>query len=58
MSEADRAYHNERARSELDLAYRAERRDVADAHMRLAALHMARLKPADAPGKDAAARRG
>jgi hypothetical protein len=56
MSEADRAYHNERARSELDLAYRAERKDVADAHMRLAALHMARLKPAAAPIHDAARR--
>ncbi len=33
-------YHIERARAELDLAYRAEQRCAAEAHMRLSALHM------------------
>jgi hypothetical protein len=37
----------ERARRELDLAYQAESRTVIDAHMRLSALHMARLKEVD-----------
>ncbi len=33
-------YHIERARAELDLAYRAEHRAAAEAHMHLSALHM------------------
>jgi hypothetical protein len=39
-------YHIERARAELDLAYRADQRVAADAHMRLSALHMQRARPA------------
>ena len=39
-SNPDAQYHIERARAELDLAYRAEQRAAADAHMRLSALHM------------------
>ena len=33
-------YHIDRARAELDLAYRAEKASAAEAHMRLSALHM------------------
>ena len=40
----DSQYHIERARAELDLAYRAEQRAAADAHMRLSALHMERAR--------------
>jgi hypothetical protein len=40
-------YHVERARAEMDLAYRADSRPSADAHMKLAALHMARAKELD-----------
>ena len=47
MSDQDRLYHIERARRELDLAYRAEQDVVAEAHMKLSALHMARLKQVD-----------
>ena len=47
MSDQDRLYHIERARRELDLAYQAERQAVAEAHMKLSALHMARLKKVD-----------
>lgn len=38
----DREYHTQRARVELDMAYRAERPDVASAHLRLSSLHMQR----------------
>ncbi|HEY0149602.1 MAG TPA: hypothetical protein VGB70_11455 [Allosphingosinicella sp.] len=47
MFEQDRLYHVERARAEMDLAYSAEIHAVAEAHMKLSALHMARLKEAD-----------
>lgn len=47
MSEQDRLYHMERARRELDLAYDATSHAAVDAHMRLSALHMARLKKVD-----------
>ena len=36
-----------RARSERDLAYRAEVAKVGDAHMKLAALHVLRLRQFD-----------
>ena len=36
-------YHRARATRELDLAYRAESRAAIEAHLRLSALHMARL---------------
>jgi branched-subunit amino acid aminotransferase/4-amino-4-deoxychorismate lyase len=44
LCEADRHYHMQRATMELDLAYRAERFAAMEAHLRLSALHMARLK--------------
>jgi hypothetical protein len=47
MRAEDRDYHMERARSELDWAYRAEGEAVAEAHLRLSALHMQRLRDLD-----------
>ena len=47
MSDQDRLYHVERARIELDRAYSAEKHAVVEAHMKLSALHMARLKEVD-----------
>ena len=47
MPDQDRLYHVERARTELDLAYSAEKHAVIEAHMKLSALHMARLKDVD-----------
>jgi hypothetical protein len=44
LSNQDLAYHRERARAELDQAYRAEHHSAAHAHMQLAGLHMERLK--------------
>jgi hypothetical protein len=41
--EDDRTHHRERARAELDLAYRAVSRAAAEAHLGLASLHMRRL---------------
>ena len=46
-SSIDRDYHTQRARLELDLAYRAEHQAAAQAHMRLSALHMERLRQLD-----------
>ena len=40
--DADRDYHVERARAELDAAYRAARPDAARAHFHLCSMHMAR----------------
>ena len=40
----DHEYHRQRAQAELDWAYRAENRLAAEAHMRLSALHMERLR--------------
>ena len=40
----EREYHVERARAELDAAYRAAGSDSAAAHLRLCSLHMARAK--------------
>jgi hypothetical protein len=42
--ESDRDYHTRRARIELDLAYRAEDRAVMESHLKLSALHMAKLR--------------
>jgi hypothetical protein len=47
ISEMDVDYHVERARAELDSAYRAQHRAAAEAHMRLSALHMGRVKQLD-----------
>jgi hypothetical protein len=38
----DQEYHARRARAERDVAYRAGDVRVADAHMRLSALHLSR----------------
>ena len=46
-------YHMDRARAELDLAYRAEVTSAAEAHMRLAALHMERVRLAGAAAQPA-----
>ncbi|HEX8669025.1 MAG TPA: hypothetical protein VF727_11720 [Allosphingosinicella sp.] len=46
-SDGDRSYHMQRVRAELDSAYRSDREDAAQAHMRLAALHMERLRQLD-----------
>ena len=43
-AQADRDYHVERARAELDAAYRAVGSDAAQAHLRLCSMHMARAK--------------
>ena len=40
----DREDHVRRARAELDWAYRAERREAIEAHLRLSALHMERVR--------------
>lgn len=44
LAEDDREYHTERARVELDQAYRAESSAVAEAHLKLSSLHMQRLQ--------------
>ena len=41
--ETDHDFHLRRARSELDLAFRAESLAVSESHLRLSALHMQRL---------------
>jgi hypothetical protein len=46
--EVERDFHIRRAREELDLAYRADAFAVAAVHLKLSALHMARLRPASA----------
>ena len=43
-AEADREYHIERARAELDAAYRAAGSDAAKAHLGLCSMHMARAR--------------
>lgn len=43
-AEAEREYHIERARAELDAAYRAAGSDAAQAHLRLCSMHMARAR--------------
>ena len=42
----DHRYHTERARAELDAAYRAECSDAAAAHLRLCSFHMHRAREA------------
>jgi hypothetical protein len=49
LFEKDTEYHRERARAEMDCAYRATRNVVANAHMRLSALHMERLRALTQP---------
>ncbi|HEX5183411.1 MAG TPA: hypothetical protein VFW19_09705 [Allosphingosinicella sp.] len=43
-SDRNHLYHVERARAELDAAYRAEQAEVAAAHLRLCSLHMHRAR--------------
>jgi hypothetical protein len=50
----DLLYHQERARAELDLAYRAGSRAAAAAHLLLSSLHMRRLEALRARGSFAA----
>ena len=40
----DKDYHVARARAELDAAYRAEPSSAAEAHLKLAAIHMRRAQ--------------
>jgi hypothetical protein len=40
----DHLYHTDRARAELDAAYRAEGREIAVAHLRLCSFHMQRAR--------------
>ena len=47
MPTEDRDYHMDRARTELDRAYRADTRAAARAHFGLASLHMKCLREAD-----------
>ena len=46
MRDDDHFYHTERARAELDAAYRADAPDVAAAHLRLCSLHMQKAREA------------
>jgi len=55
LADEDREYHTERAREELDSAYRAESSVAADAHMKLSSLHMQRLQALGEDVKGAAA---
>ena len=47
----ERDYHIARARAELDAAYRAERSEVAAAHLKLCALHMRRAQGDPGPAR-------
>jgi hypothetical protein len=47
LKDEDLSYHVQRARIELDLAYRAPHHRAAEAHMKLSALHMGQVKQAD-----------
>ncbi len=47
LSEADKFYHLERARAEMELAERARQGVAADAHRKLSLLHMNYLKELD-----------
>jgi hypothetical protein len=51
LADEDREYHTERAREELDSAYKAENTAAAEAHLKLSSLHMQRLQ---ALGEDGA----
>lgn len=44
LVETSRDYHMRRARAELDLAYRSQCGEAMEAHLRLSALHMAKLR--------------
>lgn len=48
----DYHYHVDRARTEMDCAYRAQSHAAAAAHMRLSALHMDRARLAKAAGQE------
>jgi hypothetical protein len=47
LTHQDFDYHRERAQKEMDLAYRSDQQVVVEAHMKLAALHMDRMKQED-----------
>ena len=44
MQETDLDYHTRRAREELDLAYSSFVRAAIDAHLKMASLHLARIR--------------
>jgi len=48
----DKDFHVARARAELDAAYRADRSDVAAAHLKLSALHMRRAQQLAETGRE------
>ena len=52
MPTEDRDYHIDRARIELDRAYRTDDPAAARAHFGLAALHMKRLQEGSAPSAE------
>jgi len=52
MPTEDRDYHIDRARTELDRAYRTDDPAAARAHFGLAALHMKRLQEGPAPSAE------
>jgi hypothetical protein len=49
MTNNDRDYHHERARTEMGADCRAAHKAAADAHMRLSAMHMKRLNEQAGP---------
>lgn len=44
MQETDLIYHTRRARAELDLAYSSFSSAVINAHLKMASLHLAKLR--------------
>lgn len=48
----DKDFHVARARAELDAAYRADRSEVASAHLKLSALHMRRAQQLAEAGRE------
>ena len=57
LSEQQKTYHLDRARVEMDMAYRATARSAAAAHMKLSSLHIGRIKELDDACDGSAVRR-
>lgn len=55
MNDSDLEYHRERAARELDIGLVAETMTAARAHLKLAALHMSRVKELASSHADAKA---
>lgn len=51
IRDAQRDYHEARAKAELDWSNRATHKAAAEAHMRLSALHMQRAQTAKSHGE-------